>query len=77
MNWPCQLRSRPWQLSSLMVGLVASHGFLFCLLKHSPIGYVAVPGAVVSLVVLLIIAKHLGVFAALLRTLYAVFRRRS
>ncbi len=77
MNWLYHLRSRPWILPAIVVGLVASHGILFYLLQHSPISHVAVPGAIVSLVVLLIIAKHLGVFAALLRYLYAVFRRRS
>lgn len=77
MNWLHHLRSRPWMLLAIVVGLAASHGILFYLLQHSLIPHVALPGAIVSLVVLLIIAKHLGLFAAVLRYFYAVFRRRS
>lgn len=77
MNWLHHLRSRRWMLLAIVIGLVASHGILFYLVQHSPIPRVAVPGAIASLLVLLIVAKHLGLFAALLRYFYAVFRRRS
>jgi hypothetical protein len=77
MNRLYNLRSRPWILPTILVGLVASHGILFYLLRHSLISHVAVPSAIASLVVFLIVAKHLRLFAALLRYVYTVFRRRS
>jgi len=56
----------------VVIGLVVVHGILFHLLRHSSTSHVAVSG-----VVLLIIAKHLGLFVALLRYLYGLFKRRS
>jgi hypothetical protein len=77
MNGLHHLRSRPWMLLVVVIGLVAGHGILFYLLLHSSTSHVAVSGALLSGVALLMIAKHLGLFAALLRYLYTAFRRRS
>jgi len=56
----------------VVIGLVVVHGILFHFLRHSSTSHVAVSG-----VVLLIIAKHLGLFVALLRYWYGLFKRRS
>jgi len=71
------LCSRPWMLPVAGISLVASHGILFYLLRRSSIPHVAASGTLVSGVVLLMIAKHLGLLAGLLRSLHALFRRRS
>jgi hypothetical protein len=60
----------------ILIGLVAAHPIVFYLLPHMGMSRAGVSGAVLSGVVLLVIAKHLGLFAALLRPIYGLFRRR-
>ena len=72
MNGHGRLRFRPRVLVALIVGLVAGPVIVFYLLPHS-----GLPRAVVSGVVLFMVAKHLGLLAALLGPVYALFRHRS
>ena len=76
MNALSRLRSRPWLMLIILIGLVAGHAIVFYLLRHVGVSHAKVSGAVLSGVVLLVIAKHLGLFAALLRPIYGLFRRR-
>ena len=68
---------RPWILAVVATGFVAGHLILFHALRHSGMSHVALPSAVVMGVVLLMIAKHLGLLAGLARLLHSRFRRRS
>jgi len=77
MNALSHLRSRPWIMLAVFIGLVAGHMILFYILRQAGTVYAGVSGVVVSAVVLIILAKHLGLFAALLRPLHTLFRRRS
>jgi hypothetical protein len=77
MNGLQHLRSRPWMLLVVVIGLVAGHGILFYFLRHLTTSHIAVSGALLSGMILLMIAKHLGLFGPLLRYLYTAFRRRS
>jgi len=60
----------------ILIGLVAGHGILLYLLRQMRFPHAAVSGAVVSGVVLLVVAKHVGLLAALLRLLRDSFRCR-
>ena len=77
MNEVHYLRSRPWPLAVVVIGLVAGHLILFHVLRHSHVSHIALPPAVVVGLVLLMIAKHVGILAALLRSLHVRFRRRT
>lgn len=70
-----RLLKRSWILPVGAVALVVGHVILFYFVKQAA-SRTLVSGAVISALVLLIIAKHLGLLAALLRPLYNVFRRR-
>jgi len=59
----------------ILIGLVAGHAIVFYLLRHAGMSRAGVSGAVLSGVVLLVVAKHLGLLAALLRPLRDLFRR--
>jgi hypothetical protein len=77
MNEVHYLRSRPWTLAVVVIGFVAGHLILFHVLRHSRVSHVALPTAVVVGLVLLMIAKHVGILAALLRSLHVRLRRRT
>ena len=70
------LRFRPWKLAVVVIGLVAVHLIVLWLLKHAGLSRGLAAGAVVSGVVLLVLAKHLGLLGALLGPLYTLFKRR-
>jgi hypothetical protein len=74
MNSIRYLRSRLWALAATAVVLVAVHVTLFHVFRHVSSRCV-LSGAVVSGLVLLLIAKHLGILGVLLGSLYARFRR--
>jgi len=76
MNALSHLRSRPWIMLVVLIGLVTGHAILFYRLRQAGMLHAGVSGVVVSGVALLILAKHLGLFAALLRPLHGLFRRR-
>jgi hypothetical protein len=60
----------------ILIGLVAGHAIVFYFLQHVGMSHAGVSGVVLSSVVLLVVAKHLGLFAALLRPIHGLFRRR-
>jgi hypothetical protein len=70
MNGLHNVRSRPWMLIAAVIGFLAVHGSLFYILRHSRMSHVAVSGTVISGVVLLMIAKHVGLLASVLRWLF-------
>ena len=70
------LRSRPWTMPVVLAGLVAVHAILFQIVRRTGMSHAGVSGALISGLVLLIIAKHLGLFAGLLRALHGRFRQR-
>jgi hypothetical protein len=69
------LRFRPWALATAAVALVAVHVTLFHVFRHVS-SRTVLSSAVVSGVVLVLIAKHLGILGALLGSLSTRFRRR-
>ena len=77
MNGLHHMRMRPWTLLVVVIALVAAHVILFHFLRGVGLSHRAVSGVVVSGVVLLVVAKHIGLFGSLLGSLYARFRRRS
>ena len=77
MNGLRHLRSQPWALLVVVIGLVAGHLIFLDFLWHAGVSRAAMSGVVVSGLILLVIAKHLGLVAALLGSLYTRFRRRS
>ena len=68
MNGHSRLLTRRWMLPVGVVVLIAGHVIFFNRLRHAGVSL-----AVVSGLVLLAIAKHLGLFGPL----YALLRRRS
>ena len=70
------LRSRPWMMLLVSIGLVVSHAILLYRVREAGMSHAGISGVVVLGVVVLVVAKHLGLFAALLRSLHGVFRRR-
>jgi len=77
MNRLHHLASRPWVMLTAAVGFLGAHLILFYVLRRSYSSHVALPGAVVVGAALLIIAKHPGLLAALLRPLRSFLRSRS
>jgi hypothetical protein len=69
------LRFRPWALATAAGTLVVVHVTLFHVFRHVS-SRTVLSSAVVSGVVLLLIAQHLGILGALLGSLYTRFRRR-
>jgi hypothetical protein len=76
VNAPSHLRSRPWMMFIVLIGLVAGHGILLYLLRERGISHAGISGVVASGVILLAVAKHLGLFAFLHRPLHGLCRRR-
>lgn len=76
MNSLSRFRARPGLIITILAGLVAGHGILLYFLRHTRIPHAGFSGALVSGVVLLVVAKHLGLLAALLRPLRDLFRHR-
>ena len=77
MNALFHLRFRPWVMLILVIGLIAGHSILVYVLRRPAMSHAGVSGVVVVTgVVLLVVAKHLGLFAALLRSLHGLFRSR-
>lgn len=70
------LRSRPRIMLVILAGLVAGHGSFFYFLPRTTSWRARVSGVLVSGVVLLIVATHLGLFAATARPLRRLFGRR-
>ena len=70
MKGHSRLLTRMWMLPVAAVVLVAGHIVLPYLLAHTALSATVVPGVVV-----LMVAKHLGLLAALLGPLHAHFRR--
>jgi hypothetical protein len=71
------LLSRPWMLAVVAIGFVAGHLVLFHILRHSRVSHISLPTALVVGMALLMIAKHLGVLAALVHSLRVRLRRRT
>jgi hypothetical protein len=68
-----RMHARPWTLAALTILFVGGHVILFLFMRNAHVARAAVPGPVLLGLVLLMIAKHLG----LLGGLFARFRRRS
>jgi hypothetical protein len=77
MNRIHDLRSRGWILLVVAVAFVAGHLVLFHVLRRLGASHVVLPSAVVAGIVILIIAKHLGLLTALFRYVSARLRRGS
>ena len=77
LNGLRHLHSQFWMLVIILTAFVAGHLILFYVLRHSGISRAAISGTLVSGLVLLLIAKHLGLLAGLFRTLHFLSRRRS
>lgn len=60
---------RPWVLAVLVIALLAGHGLI---LRYA-VSNATLSGALLSVVVVVLVIKHLG----LLGSLYALVRRRS
>jgi hypothetical protein len=58
MNVLSHLRSRPWLMLIILIGLVAGHAILLYLLRQTRMPHAGVWGVVVSGVVLLVVARH-------------------
>ena len=71
-----RLLPRGWMLSLLAAGFVAFHLFLFHVLRHTNLAHRFLSGALVSVVIAVAVAKHLGLLAVLLRRLHLVFRKQ-
>lgn len=69
------LRLRLWMLAVVVIALVGGHLIVLYLLQHAGVSRGVATGAVVSGVLLLVLAKHLGMLSATLASLYALFRR--
>jgi len=70
-------RTRIWLVPSFVVLFVAAHLLLFHLLQHARVTHTLIPGALLGGAVFLLILKHLGLLAVLLRPISAWVRRRS
>ncbi len=73
MNTLSHLRSRPWLMLIIVIGIIAGHAILLHLLRQTRMAHATVSGVIISGVVLLIVTKHLGLLAALLRPLRDLF----
>ena len=69
-----RLPAHGWLLSLLGVAFVAAHLFLFHMLRHRNPPHRLIPGALVFVVILLAVAKHVGLLAVLLRRVHSAFR---
>ncbi len=76
MNALSHFRFRPRMTLIVFIGLVAGHAIFFYVAREAGMPHGAVPGGIVLAVAGLIVAKHVGLFAALLRSLHSLFRRR-
>jgi hypothetical protein len=76
MNALSHWRSRPRMILMVLIGLVAGHAILLYVLRQTGMSHAGVSGVVVSGLVLLVVAKHLGLLAALVRAVHGLFRRR-
>lgn len=56
--------------------LIAGHLIVLYLLGHVGLSQGVVSGAVVSGLILVVVAKHLGLLSTLVASLYGLFRRR-
>lgn len=70
-----RLLARGWLLASLAAGFVTIHLVLFYMLRHTNGTHTLLPGAFVSVLLLLAVAKHVGLLALLFRRLHSLFRR--
>ena len=77
MNRLRALRSRGWALALVAIAFVATHLILFHVLRRSGSSHIALPSAVVSGVVLIVLAKHAGLVVGFLRIFRNRCRRRS
>ena len=71
-----RILARGWVLSLIVAAFVAVHLFLFHTLWRGNLSHRLVPGALVFVVVLVTVAKHVGLLALVVRRFQAVFRRR-
>jgi hypothetical protein len=71
-----RLLTRGWVLSLLAAGFVAIHLALFHVLRRTNLAHRFLPGALISVVILVAVAKHVGLLAILLRRLHSVFRKQ-
>ena len=71
------ISSRPRTILIVLIAFVAAHAILFYLTRQTGISRVRLSGVLVSGVIVLVIAKHLGLFAALVRFLHGLLLRRS
>lgn len=70
-----RLLARGWLLALLAAGFVTIHLVLFHILRHANGAHALLPGAFVSVLLLLAVAKHVGLLAVLFRRLHSLFRR--
>jgi hypothetical protein len=68
MKGHTRLLTRSWMLPVAVVAMIAGHGIVYYILRHTML-----PATVVSGVIIFVVIKHLG----LLSPLYALLRRRS
>jgi hypothetical protein len=76
MNHLQHLRSRGWLLPLVAMAFVAGHLILFHVLRRAVPSHVTLTSTVVAGVVILIVAKHLGLLAGLFRYVITFLRRR-
>ncbi len=62
---------RPWMRLVGMLALLAGPAAVYYMLSHA-----ALPAAVVSGVIVVVVIKHLGLLAVVFGPLYVLFRRR-
>jgi hypothetical protein len=68
--------TRAWWFSLLIAAFVVAHMFLFHVLWHGNLSHRLIPGALLSLVFLVAVAKHAGVLVLLVRRIHATVRRQ-
>ena len=71
-----RLLTRGWALSLLVAGFLLFHLFLFLVWRHANPSPRLIPGALVSVAIVLAVAKHVGLFAVVLRRCRSMLRRQ-
>jgi hypothetical protein len=70
-----RILTRSWLLSLLVAAFVAVHLFLFHMFWRRNLPHRHIPGTLIFVVVLVAVAKHMGLLALLLRRFRSIFRR--
>lgn len=69
-------RSRGCILATVAIAFIAAHLILYHVLRRSVASHLSLPSAVAAGVVLIFVAKHLGLLAGFVRIVRNHFRRR-